>query len=250
MINSSGVMAVLDHHITINWDDGPTLLRIAGQVCYHISDSPVIQTLRVTASRRSSEEPLCFYSANADLHVTWTVQENGAGWTLQLSVTNENEAEDVDGTQIYLDALEVIRIDSGSGGVFSLGALAGLWQCNGEHLMLGAAVDASGERDEPNQLGWQLQDMPTANGFIRQREFIVQPSASNRTRPPALLFCALQAKSLSTELVLELNGEKFERFVARHNLDGTLIGAGVTIASPEFWVVAGDDVEELKWLVM
>ena len=242
MINSSGVMAVLDHHVTINWDDGPTLMRMAGQVRYHTNDSPTVQTLRVTASRRSSEEPLCFYSANADLHATWTVQERNEGWTFQLSVTNENDAEDDMASEIYLDSIEVMRIDSAYGGVFSLGAPTGLWQCNAEHLLLGTGAVADGSV-EPDR--WALST-PTAAGFIRQRELVVQPSASNRTRPPALLFRALQAEGVSTELQLEITGEKFERFVAQHKLDGTLIGAGVTVASPEFWVVAGDDAEELK----
>ena len=255
MINSQGVMAVLDHHVTINWDDGPTLMRIAGQVRYHTGDSPTVQTLRVTASRRSSEEPLCFYSANADLHATWTVQPRGDGWTFQLSVTNAQAADDleVDNTQIYLDTLDVIRIDSGFGGVLSLGAPTGLWQCSSEHLLLGAAAQPDAQSDtqsdtQPASDQWAAGS-PTANGFVRQRELIVQPSASNRTRPPALMIRALEAEALQTELQLELDGEKFERFVAREKLEGTLIGGGVTVASPEFWVLVGDDMSELKQTV-
>jgi hypothetical protein len=54
----------------------------------------------------------------------------------------------------------------------------------------------------------------------------------------------------ATELHLELTGEKFERFTARLRSEGTLIGSGVTLASPEVFVVAGDDAEEIKKIVI
>ena len=54
----------------------------------------------------------------------------------------------------------------------------------------------------------------------------------------------------ATELQLELTGEKFERFTARLRSEGTLIGSGVTLTSPEVFVVAGDDVDEIKRIVI
>jgi hypothetical protein len=89
----------------------------------------------------------------------------------------------------------------------------------------------------------------TANGFTRNREFIVQPSVSNRSTPPALMIRALDASvGMTTEIIVELNGERFDRAVARARADGMLIANGVIVASPEFWIVAGDDVEELRHL--
>jgi hypothetical protein len=53
---------------------------------------------------------------------------------------------------------------------------------------------------------------------------------------------------MTTQIIVEMNGERFERAVARARTDGMLIANGVIIASPEFWIVAGDDVEELRRL--
>jgi hypothetical protein len=78
---------------------------------------------------------------------------------------------------------------------------------------------------------------------------VIQPSASNRSSPPALLFRVLGlGDGAPTEINLELTGEKFERFTARLRAEGMLIGSGVTLPSPEIFVVAGDDVGELKRL--
>jgi hypothetical protein len=60
---------------------------------------------------------------------------------------------------------------------------------------------------------------------------------------------ALDASAgMTTEIIVEMNGERFERAVARARTDGMLIANGVIIASPEFWIVAGDEVEELRRL--
>jgi hypothetical protein len=238
MLNLNGVLAVLDHHLAINWDDGPTLLKMGAQVRYHTSESATSKVLRVNASQRYSDEPLSFGSANADIRALWVWQERANGWTAQLSVKNESGGDGDDGDDLYLDALEIIRIDSGFGGVFSLGAPTGLWQCSAEHILLGGG---DVETWSPNTR--------TASGFTRSKEMVIQPSASNRSRPPALLFRVLGgADGSATELNLELTGEKFERFTARLRSEGMLIGAGVTLPSPEVLIVAGDDAEELKRL--
>jgi hypothetical protein len=58
----------------------------------------------------------------------------------------------------------------------------------------------------------------------------------------------LGTAELPTEIRLEVNGERFERLSARVRADGLAIAGGVVLASPEFWVVAGDDADELRHL--
>lgn len=254
MINTDGVLAVMDHHITINWDDGPTLHRIGAQVRYHTAESATARTLRVGASQRYSDDPLSFMVLGDGLRATWIWQERGPGWTAQLAVMNEGEDD------IYLDALDVIRIDYAFGGLFNLGAPPGLWRvCLEDVRGLLAAPGESAPEPAPEparapadaEMMWEAWSpaSTTATGFVRRRQLIVQPTVSNRTRPPAVMIQVVQAAAaLATEICLEVNGERFERLTARHRADGMRLGAGVSVASPELWVVAGDDVEELKAL--
>lgn len=240
MVNETGFMAVMDHGITINWDDGPTLHKIAAQVRYHTGENTSTATLRLTASQRYSDDPLTFMAMGGGLHATWVWQERTPGWTVQLAVQNDGEED------VYIDSLDVIRIDTAFGGLFNIGAPPGLWQVASETMGL---LPAPANAPSPTTFeSWSAGSL-TANGFTRNREFIVQPSVSNRSRPPALLIRALDASAgMTTEIIVELNGERFERAVARARADGMLIANGVSIASPEFWIVAGDDVEELRRL--
>jgi hypothetical protein len=262
MVNTEGVLAVLDHHITINWDDGPTLHRIAAQVRYHTAESAAVKTLRVNASHRYSDEPLSFMVIGDGLRASWVWQERGSGWTAQLAVTSEGEDD------LYLDALDIIRIDYAFSGLFNLGAPPGLWRCAIEAA--GAATASVSQTDVKREIDLETpvtsntetalivpdaviwETWPTASGsFIRNRELLIQPSLSNRSRPPAILFRVVDPaaeSALLTEFQLELSGERFERMVGRCRTDGMLLGAGVTFASPEIWVVAGDDAAELRQL--
>lgn len=253
MINTNGVLAVMDHHITINWDDGPTMHRVAAQVRYHTAESATLRTVRVNASQRYSDDPLSFMAAGDGLRASWIWQERGPGWTAQLAVTNEGEDD------VYLDALDVIRIDSAFGGLFNLGAPPGLWRVRLEDvrslLVAPGSEDAPAERSDPTA-GWESWSPATLNvtGFIRRQCLIVQPVASNRTRPPAVMIRALDNDSRSstarTEIQLEVSGERFERLSARNRTEGMLLGAGVSVASSEFWVVSGDDAEELRGVMI
>ena len=247
MLNLSGVLAVLDHGITLNWDDGPTLHKISAQVRYHTAESATSKTLRVTASARYSDEPDSFMVMQDGLRASWVWQEREPGWTAQLAVVNDGEDD------VYLDGLDAIRIDTAFGGLFNIGAPPGLWQVSGDDAV--ALLPAPSDTSDTNDTSRTLSDSfassaSTANGFKRSRELIVQPAASNRTRPPALLFRVLDASAntgaMPTELLIEATGERFERFIARYKTDGLMIANGVGIATPEFWVVAGDDVAELK----
>ncbi len=240
MINLTGFMAVMDHGITINWDDGPTLHKIAAQVRYHTGENTSVATLRLTASQRYSDDPLTFMAMGGGLRATWVWQERSPGWTAQLAVQNDGEED------VYIDSLDVIRVDSAFGGLFNIGAPPGLWQVASESAgLLSAPADAPSATQYES---WNAGSA-TANGFTRNREFIVQPSVSNRSTPPALMIRALDASvGMTTEIIVELNGERFDRAVARARADGMLIANGVIVASPEFWIVAGDDVEELRHL--
>jgi len=248
MLNTGGVLTVMDHHLTINWDDGPTIHRIAAQVRYHTAESATLKTIRVNASHRYSDEPLSFMALEDALKVAWIWQERQPGWMAQLAVTNQGEDD------IYLDALDVIRMEYAVGSLFNLGAPPGLWQVMLEEdappLLRApeAAVD-----DRPVAASrWESWSPAMPSGFIRRRCFIVQPTVSNRTHPPALMIRTLDLEATSgaarAEIHLEATGERFERFIARYRTEGLLLGAGAGLASPQFWVVAGDDAEELQRL--
>jgi hypothetical protein len=226
MLNTGGALTVMDHHLTINWDDGPTLHRIAAQVCYHTAESATMKAIRVSASHRYSDEPLSFMVVEDALRIAWIWQERSPGWTAQLAVTNQGDDE------IYLDALDVIRADYATGSLFNLG------------------VEAPSPLDQPATLPrWELWSPAMSSGFVRRRCFIVQPTVSNRTRPPAFMIRALEPEGIArVEIHLEATGERFERLTARCRTDGLLLGAGASLASPEFWIVAGDDAEELRQL--
>ena len=240
MLNSTGILTVLDRGITINWDDGPTLHRITAQVRYHTATLATTQLLRVNATQRYSDDPLVF-TAEESIAAAWIWRDEHlvdsdaiAYWTTQLSVTNRTDED------VFLDTLDVMRIDSAYSGQFNIGAPTGLWQC-------------TVESDE--SLKWEAWSASTssAGGFTRQRELLVQPSMSNRSRPPAVLVRALEsnpnsADAVPTEIKLEFNGERFERMVACMRMDGTLLSPGATLLSAVFQIASGDSPDELRQL--
>lgn len=241
MLNTHVAMALLDRGVTLNWDDGATLHKITAQARYHTQHSASIQTLRIGAQQKVSDEPLTLTASDSALEAFWTWTERAPGWSAALVVRNKSESD------LFIDALEVLRVDSAFGGVFGLGAPTGLWRC---------AIEA-----EP--LGWEAwsDSAGSAGGFARQGVLVVQPSMSNRSEPPALMIRALgatvspydqtglavaaPASGIPTEVRLEVTGERFERFTARARADGLLLAPGVSLASPEFWIAAGDDAAEL-----
>jgi len=252
MLNTGGALSVMDHHVTINWEDGPTLHRIAAQVRYHTAESATLKTLRVNASHRYSDEPLAFMVFEDALQATWIWQAHEKGWTAQLAVANQGEEE------IFLDALDVIRVDYAAGGLFSLGAPPGLWQVRIEEDNRPLLSAPGSDPPTPDDLSaatsrWESWSPATPGGFVRRRCFIVQPTVSNRTRPPALMIRALDLDAVPSsariEIHLEVTGERFDRLTARYRTEGLLLGAGASLASPRFWIAAGDDAEELSQLI-
>ncbi len=248
MLNASGVLAVLDHHLTINWDDGPTLHKISAAVRYHRANETNTQVLRVGASQRCSDEPLAFIVARDGVRATWIWREVEAGWCAQLVVVNEDSEE------IYVDSLDVLRVEYGFGGLFNVGAPPGLWRCArelvgneaGEQMVASASAQPLfGESLEWEDWGASIGD---ALGFARRRGLLLQPTMSNRSRPPALMVRALSGAALPVEIRLETTAERFDRFLARNRTDGLRLGGGVSLASSEFWVVCGDDANELARL--
>ncbi len=229
MLNTHGVLTVLDRGVTINWEDGPTLHKITAQARYHTPESATSQLLRVGAGQRFSDDPLTFVNADGMLRAAWCWRERGAGWSAQLTITNQS------GADLYVDALEMARIDSAFGGVFNLGAPPGLWRCARENGAAEAAWEA-----------W-AESTSSAGGFLRAGAMLIQPAVSNRTHPPMIAFLAApDTVSIPTDMRLECTGEKFERLVARSRADGTLLGSGAVLASAELWVAAGDDAQELR----
>lgn len=245
MLNATGALAILDRAITLNWDDGATLHRITAQVRYHTPDSASTQILRVSAGKRLGDDPLTLISADTVMQATWVWQPldvmGAPAWQASLEARNISDAD------VFLDSLEVLRIDAAFGGLFNVGALPGLWRS---------------ARENASQLDWENwgDGANSANGFARASRLLVQPAASNRSAPPAVLIAApaqalsanaedteqaLVAPEPRTEIIVEATGEKFERLVARARTDGALLGAGATIASPVFLIVSGDDAAEL-----
>ncbi len=232
MLNENGVLTMLDRGITINWDDGPTLHKITAQVRYHTGKSATAQLLRVNATQPYSDEPLTFRQTDRVLQAIWVWHTRGAGWSTQLTLTNICEED------VYVDALEMLRIDSAYGGVFNLGAPPGLWRC---------ARESEAERNgAPAWEAW-AETTASAGGFVRTHTLMVQPSVSNRSRPPAVLIAVNgNTAQLPVEMRLECSGERFERLTVRSRADGTLVGAGAMLASAELWIASGDDPEELR----
>ena len=243
MFNTNGVLAIMDHHLTINWEDGPTVHRIAAQVRYHTAEAATIRTMRVNASQRYSDDPLSFVTTGDGLRAAWIWKERGPGWTAQLAVANEGEDD------VYLHALDVIRVDYAFGGLFNLGAPPGLWQVSLEEVR-GLLSSPAQEAGAPARLESEAWSPAASGGFVRRRCMIVQPAVSNRTRPPAVMIRVLDADAIPptarTEIHLEASGERFDRLTARYRTEGMLLGTGASVASPEFWIVAGDDAEELR----
>ena len=245
MLNTHVAMALLDRGVTLNWDDGATLHKITAQARYHTEHSASMQTLRIGAQQKVSDEPLTLTASDSALEAFWTWTERAPGWSAALVVRNKSESD------LFIDALEVVRVDSAFGGVFGLGAPPGLWRCAAE----------------TDPLAWEAwsDSAGSAGGFTRQTVLVVQPSMSNRSVPPAVMIralgagpaptaddtglaVALPATGIPTEVRLEVTGERFERFAARARADGLLLAPGVSLASPEFWIVAGDDAAELLGL--
>lgn len=250
MINHAGFFAILDRGITLNWEDGPTLHKFSAAVRYHLADSATTRTLRLGASNRYSDDPLAFVATDDGLRATWVWQERPPGWTAMLAVDNES------GQDLFLDSLDVLRLDYELGGLFNIGAPPGLWRCRvelaeGVSGLLPAGTPPQAHVSAQVESGWEFWSLgtTTASGFVRNRELVVQPTASNRNRPPAVMIRALRgAHDLPTEIRLEISSERFERLVARCKTDGMPLASGVSVASPLFWVVAGDDAEELQRL--
>lgn len=236
MLNVTGVLAVLDRGITINWDDGPTLHRITALVRYHTAADTTIQSVRLYAALKLTEDPLAFVQ-EGELKITWTWLEGStvddsdtSFWSVQLAVTNQSEDE------VFLDAMDAIRIETALAGQFNLGASPGLWRCVREGA--GDLIDWESSADF---------------GYRRESCLIVLPVRSNRTHPPALLVRVdddqqTESGRLPVEIQLDLSGEHFVRLIAGNRADAAHLAPGVTIVSSRFIIASGDDALELKHL--
>ena len=283
MLNRTGVLAVMDHGVTLNWEDGPTLHRMTAQVRYHTATSATQQLMRVQATQPYDE--LTFVEQDV-VRAAWSWQELNLQademgsvdyWVAQLDVTNTSDET------VYLDTLDVISIESAYSGQLNLGASPGQWRC---------------ARETPDhEITWQaLSDSTLSNGeFADESELLLQPSLSNRSKPPALLIRVLRERSsrgvagqseahtsnpredtdpqpsrgllpqseehtdipredialqpnLPTEIKLEISGGRFARLVARLHADGYALAAGDTLTSARFLVISGDDAGELRTL--
>jgi hypothetical protein len=226
MVNTQGVMAVLDHHIGINWDDGPTLLRIGAQVRYRFGAFGGLNTLRVNASARSSDEPLCFETHNHDIRATWTWRELSDGFSAQLSVSNAGDEP------LLLEAVDILRIDAVFGGQLNLGAPATLWRI------------ARAGKGMPR---WEVLRSGETN-FNSPGGALIQPVASNRSAPPCLHLRRLPGEGPAVLISVVTQQESFQCFTAGCMLNNQPLAAGVAQSFPEVWIVCGDDARELAGL--
>ncbi|MCS6773200.1 MAG: hypothetical protein NZ693_03700 [Thermoflexales bacterium] len=248
MINHAGFLAILDRGITLNWEDGPTLHKFSAAVQYQHPDSAASCMMRLSATNRYSDEPLSFTSLQDGLRAVWVWQERPPGWTAMLSVENESNQE------LLLNSLEVLRLDSEAGGLFNIGAPPRLWRCRieraeGVSSLLPEPTSSLERQSVRDESVWESWSPHVVSGFVRSRELVVQPVCSSRSRPPAVMIRALRsAYDLATEIRLEATSERFERLIVRCKTDGMLLAPGGVTASPPFWIVAGDDAEELQHL--
>jgi hypothetical protein len=228
MINLNGVLAVLDRHITLNWDDGPTLMRISAQVRYqHASatagDGDQTRTLSVTASSRCSDEPLCFNATSADgaLSATWTWLDDPPGFACSLVLSNSGDDD------LRVIAVDVLRIDAKSGGILALGAPASDWR-----------IGIPGDLTAPQPTTALIRADP------RPSHVLLQPAQSDRSRPPALCISAASA-----QFALQTDAGRFTSLVATIAFEGQLLAPGIALSTPDVRIFAGDDGQELLALL-
>ena len=228
MFNSSFTVAALDHRITLNWDDGPTLMRIEGQARYRMDESSAHLSLRVTAASVVCDEPLCVESRNAALRAVWAWRAADAGCVAQLTLSNIG-VEDV-----LVESCDLLRIDALYGGLFNVGAPPGLWRV----LNPGGHARAAA--------GWQAW---AGAPFERDQMLLISPSASNRSAGTALRFRVLPGESARpVRFMLQTSGERFERFSALCMLEEMRLAPGAAWTSPEIEIACGDDAGELAAL--
>ncbi|MCS7088984.1 MAG: hypothetical protein NZL91_09850 [Thermoflexales bacterium] len=234
MVNPNARLTVIEHSITLNWDDGPTLHKLIAQVRYHRAGSVIARTMRVLAAHYTGEPAFDFQRMEDNLEVHWQWRALGEGWCAQLGVRNTGEED------VFVDSLEVLCVEHAMGGQFNLGAPPGLWQC-------------AHEGSTAEELTWEMwaPGTSTGEGFVRRAELLIYPLVSNRTRPPALLIRALpSAQPLPTELRVNMGGERFDRLIARCKTDGLPLMPSEAVRSPWFWLVSGDDPAELLRLAL
>ncbi len=216
MINTSGFLSVIDHGMTLHWEDGPTLHKMVAQVRYRMAEdaqSP-LETLRVGTSQRcaewdeEAEGVQCFVAANSAVSAQWLWREAGAGWAIKLNVRNIGE------DTLFVDGLDLILIDAQRNGLFRLGTSPDLWQ------------------------------MHTAAGLL-----IVQPAKAATARdsnPPAVMFRAMTPQPVA--LQMKIIETQFIAFTASQEPKTHSLAANETLTTDELWVAAGNDIEELQQL--
>jgi hypothetical protein len=245
MLNATGVLATMDHGLTLNWEDGPTLLRMTARVSYRYAGDASALDVRVLADHRLGDEPLSFLHEENAIRAAWIwrevpiSQDLDSGiryWTTQLSVTNISQED------IHLDSLEALRIDYAYSGQFNLGAPASEWRI------------ASDQQE--GTIAWEnwSQSADNTQATTHFRNLLIQPATSNRTRPPAIMVRALEddahtpSGSLPVEIELTTKAGIFQSLVARNRTDGIPLSSNITIVSSEFLIAAGDNAEELRHL--
>jgi hypothetical protein len=225
MLNPNGVLAVLDRHITLNWDDGPTLMRIGAAIRYRVarSDSPdhddEPRTLSINASSRCGDDPPCFNAFNErdGISATWTWTETPPGYAAQLGISNIGEND------LELLGIDLLSIDGARGGVFNLGAPAANWSTISDDAESSTALQTSGGR----------------------RELVVLATETTRSRPTALAF-VVPADAFNARFALDRQDGRFHTLQVSILFDAPrLLGEGAVIALPEVRIASGDDAREL-----
>jgi hypothetical protein len=225
MLNHNGMLAVLDRHITLNWDDGPTLMRIGAEVRYQVAgiddDDDPQRTLMINASSRCGDDPPCFNAFNEDdgITATWTWVDGVPTFSSQLTIGNIGDDD------LRLTCVALVAIDGARNGVFNLGAPPSLWST------LSDDAQASS------------QALAAPDG---SRTFVVYCDASTRSRPTALAF-AVRGDTLGARFELRTAQDRFQALrVAIDFSPARLLGAGATMALPEVLITSGDDPRELR----
>ncbi len=225
MINETGLLAVLDHHIALNWDDGPTLLRVGAALEYRLAAFSMGKTLRINANTRVSDEPLCLQNLADGLRSTWVWREAPPGFVFGLAIANEGA------DSVFLEHADLMRIDVGEGGQFNLGAPPSLWRVSGA------------AKRKP---AWRVIDERT--GAVIDAACVVQPVASSRSAPPCVHLRRLEGDGPAVQFRFMLDGGKLTRFSARCALAGMPLAPGVSIALPDVFIAAGASAEALMAL--
>jgi alpha-galactosidase len=223
--------------VSLSWPDGPALRSVVARVLYRVAGKA--RDLRLTRPDRA---------VSADgLRATWRRESAEEGIDAWIEVAGEGPGD------VLLDALDVLAVEAGDGGVCDLGAPIARWTFyqNGWQSRTPTFARRPGESlyTEPGTPAYRRMHQPhhdPARGDDPSSEWVTvlgppRPVSQGASWPRSLMLGYVTTARQLSELRLDLEGAGFGALVARCHLDGIVLRPGETIRSERLWVRAGPD---------